>query len=107
MIKTKIPIKKKRFALRFASLFLSLLAFLVVFFELMLTLHGGWADINYSAIFVAPFFAALGLLLAIFNVVKFRSKGRELVPALSMVVISAFFFCYIMVYMSRVLIAQN
>ena len=99
-MKTKIPIKKTRLVLRVVSLSLSLLAFLVVFFELTVIIHGGWADVSHSAVFIAPLFASVGMLAAVINIVKYRSKGKELVPALAMVVMSALFFCYVMLYTS-------
>ena len=104
-MKTKIPIKKTRLILRVASLSLSLLAFLVVFFEMTVIMHGGWADVSHSAVFIAPLFAAVGMLAAVVNIVKYRSKGKELVPALAMVVMTALFFCYVMLYTSYKLAA--
>jgi cytochrome bd-type quinol oxidase subunit 2 len=104
-MKTKIPIKKTRLVLRVVSLSLSLLAFLVVFFELTVIVHGGWADVSHSAVFIAPLFASVGMLAAVINIVKYRSKGKELVPALAMVVMSALFFCYVMLYTSYKLAA--
>ena len=99
-MKTKIPIKQKRLFLRVISLSLTILAFLVVFFEITVILHGGWADVSHSAVFIAPLFASIGMLAAVINIVKFRSRGKELVPALSMVVLTALFFCYVMLYTS-------
>ena len=104
-MKTKIPIKKTRLILRVASLSLSLLAFLVVFFEMPVIMHGGWADVSHSAVFIAPLFASVGMLAAVVNIVKYRSKGKELVPALAMVVMTALFFCYVMLYTSYKLAA--
>ena len=104
-MKTKIPIKKTRLVLRVVSLSLSLLAFLVVFFELTVIAHGGWADVSHSAVFIAPLFASVGMLAAVINIVKYRSKGKELVPALAMVVMTALFFCYVMLYTSYKLAA--
>ena len=104
-MKTKIPIKKTRLILRVASLSLSLLAFLVVFFEMTVIMHGGWADVSHSAVFIAPLFASVGMLAAVVNIVKYRSKGKELVPALAMVVTTALFFCYVMLYTSYKLAA--
>ena len=104
-MKTKIPIKKTRLILRVASLSLSLLAFLVVFFEMTVIMHGGWADVSHSAVFIAPLFASVGMLAALVNIVKYRSKGKELVPALAMVVMTALFFCYVMLYTSYKLAA--
>ncbi len=104
-MKTKIPIKKTRLILRVASLSLSLLAFLVVFFEMTVIMHGGWADVSHSAVFIAPLFASVGMLAAVVNIVKYRSKGKELVPALAMVVMTALFFCYVMLYTSYKLAA--
>jgi hypothetical protein len=104
-MKTKIPIKKTRLILRVASLSLSLLAFLVVFFEMTVIIHGGWADVSHSAVFIAPLFASVGMLAAVVNIVKYRSKGKELVPALAMVVMTALFFCYVMLYTSYKLAA--
>ena len=104
-MKTKIPIKQKRLFLRVISLSLTILAFLVVFFEFTVIVHGGWADVSHSAVFIAPLFASIGMLAAVINIVKFRSRGRELVPALSMVVLTALFFCYVMLYTSYKLAA--
>lgn len=107
MAKTKIPIRKKRYILKAVSLTLSSAAFLLVFFELSLTMHGGWDDVNYDIIFVCPFIAAMAMIFAIINHVKFRSKGHEIVPAVTMVGISALFFCYVMVYTTTTLLAKS
>ena len=101
MAKTKMKIRKKRAILRTFSLFLSLLTFLLVFFELSLTTHGGWDDINFGIIFCCPFVAA------VVNNVKFHSKSHEIIPALSMVGASALFFCYVMVCMSTIVLASS
>ncbi|MCQ2571227.1 MAG: hypothetical protein MJ154_03200 [Candidatus Saccharibacteria bacterium] len=107
MTKIKISIRKKRFILKVLSLCLSTVAFLLVFFESTLTLHGGWDDINYDIIFTCPLIAAISMIFAIINNVKFRSKSYEIVPALSMVAISALFFCYVMVYTTTSLLASS
>ncbi len=107
MAKTKMKIRKKRAILRTFSLFLSLLTFLLVFFELSLTTHGGWDDINFGIIFSCPFVAAVAMLLAVVNNVKFHSKSHEIIPALSMVGASALFFCYVMVCMSTIVLASS
>ncbi len=91
--------KKRREHLRATSLLVSLLAFLMVFFEFMLTTHGGWDDLNYSIIFVTPFVAAVAMMLAVVNIVKNHARSHEIVPALSIVAISSMFFCYVMVSM--------
>jgi hypothetical protein len=106
MAKTKIGIRKKRQIAYIVSLFLSMLAFLLVFFELSLTIHGGWDDINYTIIFATPLISALAMIFAIVNITKFRAKSAGLIPALSMVMISALFFCYVMVYTSTALLAR-
>jgi ABC-type Fe3+-siderophore transport system permease subunit len=107
MAKTKTPIKKKRFLLRTISLGLSALAFLLVFFELVLTMHGGWDDLSYRVIFVAPFVSAVAMVVAVINIAKNRAKSHEIIPALSMVAISTLFFCYVMVYMSTAMLARS
>ena len=106
MAKTKIPIRKKRLVLKTLSLSLSLLAFLLVFFELALTMHGGWDDVNFGIVFITPLISAVAMLFAIVNSVKFRSKSREIIPALSMVAVSALFFCYVMIYTSTIFLAR-
>jgi len=107
MAKTKTPIRKKRAILKTISLAFSILAFLLVFFELALTMHGGWDDVNFGIIFICPFLAAVGLLVAIYNSVKMRSKSHEIIPALAMVGISALFFCYVMIYTLTVVLAKS
>lgn len=107
MAKTKMKLRKKRAILKTISLFFSLLSFLLVFFELSLTTHGGWDDVNFSIIFVCPFIAAIAMLLAIVNSVKFHAKSHEIIPALSMVGVSALFFCYVMVCMSSIVLTSS
>ena len=106
MAKTKISIRKKREFLRIMSVGFSALAFLLIFFELVVALHGGWDDLNYTAIFVAPIAALLSLIAALLNIVKFRAKGREVAPTLAAVALSALFFCFVMVYTSAVTLAR-
>jgi hypothetical protein len=100
MAKTKISIKKKRAITRLLSYFLSAIAFLLIFFELILTVHGNWDDLNYTMIFAAPAVAASSMIVAVVNIVKYRAHSSGLVPALSMVAVSALFFCYVMLYTS-------
>jgi hypothetical protein len=107
MAKTKITMKKKRSVLRRISIGLSILSFLMVFFELALTMHGGWDDVSFRIVFITPLIAALAMIAAILNIVKFHAKSHEIIPALSMVAISALFFCYVMVYTSTVMLAQS
>ena len=107
MAKTKIPIRKVRRIFRTISLGLSILTFLLVFFELSLTTHGGWDDLNYGLIFIAPLIASVALIAAIINIVRYRAKSHEIIPALSMVGASALFFCYVMLYTSTVLLARS
>lgn len=107
MAKTKISLKEKRRFVRAFSLGCSLVAFMLVFFELSLMMHGDWDDVNYTGVFVAPLIAAAGMLFAIFNIVKYRAKTHELVAALSIVAISALFFCYAMVYTSSIYLASR
>lgn len=101
-----MPIRKKRTIFKAVSSSLSLLAFLMVLFELSLTMHGGWDDVNFGVVFIAPLIAAVAMLFAIVNAVKFRSKSYEIVPALAMVAVSALFFCYVMVYASATFLAR-
>ena len=107
MAKTKMKIRKKRAILRTISLSLSILTFLLVIFELSLTTHGGWDDLNFSIIFSCPLIAAVAMLIAIINNVKLHAKSHEVVAALSMVGISALFFCYVMVSMSSIVLASS
>lgn len=92
--------------MRAISLGCSLVAFILVFFELSLIMHGDWDDVNYTVVFAAPLISAAGMLFAIFDIVKFRAKTHELVTALTMVAISALFFCYAMVYASSIYLAR-
>ena len=107
MAKTKMKIREKRAILKTISLFFSLLSFLLVFFELSLTTHGGWDDVNFGIIFVCPLIAAVAMLLAIINNVKFHAKSHEIIPALSMVGASALFFCYVMVCISTIVLTSS
>ena len=93
--------------MRDLSLLLSVLSFLLVFFELNLTFHGGWDDLNFKVIFVTPLVAAVALIAAVVNVAKFRAKSRIIIPALSMVAISALFFCYVMITTSVTMLARS
>ena len=77
MAKTKTPIKKVRHRMQLASILFSFLSFLLLFFELMLTMHGGWDDLNFYVISLIPVVAALGGIIAMVNTVKFRSKSRD------------------------------
>ena len=107
MAKTKMKIRKKRAIFRTLSIFFTILAFLFVFFELSLITHGSWDDVKFSIIFVSPLLAALALLFAIINNVKFHAKSHEIIAALSIVGISALFFCYVMLYASSTVLART
>jgi hypothetical protein len=76
-----------------------------VFFEITLLFHGGWDDVNYTAVFAAPLVAAIAMLISIANIVKFRAKSHEIIFALSMVAASALFFCCVMLFTSTTYIA--
>lgn len=106
MAKTKISIREKRHITHVITLCLIAVAFISVFFELSLLFHGGWDDVNYTIVFATPLIAAAAMLLAILNLVKFRSKPRDLVISLSMVALSSLFFCFVMVYTSTVYLAN-
>jgi len=97
MAKTKIAIKKRRQILRDLSISFSILSLILVFFELLLTLRDDWDDLNMGAVFVAPLFASVGMMLAILNIVRCRAKSKEIIFALAMVAVSALFFCFVMV----------
>ena len=107
MAKIKMKIRKKRAILKTISLALSLLAFLLVFFELSLTTHGGWDDVNFGIIFICPLIAAIAMLVAIVNNVKLHAKSHEIIPALSMVGVSALFFCYVMICLSSIVLKNS
>ncbi len=100
MAKTKISIKKRRQILRDLSIFFTALSSILVFFELCLALRGNWDDLNMGAVFVAPLFAAIGMMLAILNIVRCRARSKEIIWALAMVALSALFFCFVMLYTS-------
>ena len=106
MAKTKINIREKRHIVHVITICLAAVAFISVFFELSLLFHGGWDDVNYTIVFATPLVAAAAMLFAILNVVKFRSKPRDLIVSLSMVAISSLFFCFVMVYTSTVYLAN-
>ena len=105
MAKTKISIREKRKYTFCLSIVFSCLAFILVFFEFTLLFHGGWDDVNYTAVFAAPLVSSIAMLLAIINIVKFRAKSHEIVFALSMVAVSALFFCCVMLFTSTAYIA--
>ena len=107
MAKTKISIKEKRRIIRAFSLGCSLVAFILMFFELSLIFHGDLDDVNYTMVFATPLISATGMLFAIVNIIKFRARTHELVASLSMVAISALFFCYAMLYASTVYLAST
>ena len=100
MSKTKITIKKRRQILRDLSIVFSVMSSILVLFEFFLVLRGNWDDINMGAVFVAPLFAAIGMMLAILNIVRCHAKTKEIVWALAMVALSALFFCFVMLRIS-------
>lgn len=97
MAKTKISIKKRRQILRDLSIAFGVLSFILVFFESLLALRDDWDDLNMGAVFVAPLFASVGMMLAILNIVRCHTKSKEIIWALIMVALSALFFCFVMV----------
>ena len=100
MAKTKISIKKRRQVLRDLSIFFSVLSSVLVVFEFFLAIRDDWDDLNMGAVFVAPLFAAVAMILAILNIVHCRARSKEIIWALAMVALSAIFFCFVMVRMS-------
>lgn len=100
MAKTKITLKKRRQILRDLSIFFSVLSSVLVIFEFFLAIHDNWDDLNMGAVFVAPLFAAVAMMLAILNIVHCRTRSKEIIWALAMVALSALFFCFVMVRMS-------
>ena len=100
MAKTKITLKKRRQILRDLSIFFSVLSSVLVIFEFFLAIHDNWDDLNMGAVFVAPLFAAVAMMLAILNIVRCRTRSKEIIWALAMVALSALFFCFVMVRMS-------
>ena len=106
MAKNKKPIKTMRKYLHLSSFGLSAVAFCLVFFELTLTMHGGWDDLSLLIIVLAPIIAILSVIIAVLNVTKYRAKKCELLPAISVVGISLLFFWYVMIFSSATLIAK-
>lgn len=100
MAKTKITIKKRRQILRDFSILFTALSSILVIFEFFLAIRDDWDDLNMGAVFVAPLFAAIGMMLAILNIVRCRARTKEIVWALAMVALSALFFCFVMLRIS-------
>ncbi len=105
--KKKKTIREKRQLLCGISLTLSFLAFLFLLFEFSLTTHGGWDDMNYGLVSCIPLIAAASMFVAIVNIVKYRTQTKEIAPAIMMVTLSSFFYCYVMIYTTTVVLANS
>jgi hypothetical protein len=78
--------------LRLWTLLLASIGFLIFFFNFSLTFTGSWDDLDAEWLLVAASFCLVALMVASFNVFKFRAQNYELFAPLAILGLSALFY---------------
>ena len=64
----------------------------LVFFNFVLTIDGGWDDINHVSLLMAPSFAMLAFGVALIDIKKYHAPSNSVIAPLAMIGISAVFY---------------
>lgn len=89
---TKRQLTMMRHRMRIIEVFLAALAVAVVFFNFILTVTGGWDDVNHVMLLLAPLVAVMALALALFDVVRYKAEHNRIIAPLVIVAITSGFY---------------
>ena len=94
--KTKKMSKKEmsrgRRRMRFLLLALFGVTAALIFFNFILTIDGGWDDINHVSLLAAPAIAMVALATALVDVRKYHAPNSCVIASLAMIGVSAVFY---------------
>ena len=97
MPKRKTKKQKQEIArmLRAADVACASISFAWLLFFAMLTIKGGWDDIDVIAVLGAPTFATIALVLALVRIYRTKTRYAVALAPLIALACSALLFCYI------------
>ena len=83
---------------RHAIAAVNVLVFIFVCFNAALLLTGGWDDISIVVVVLLPLCSLISLGLAMVNVAKYKSEGRELVASIVALACSALLAGFVLIH---------
>ena len=89
---SKTRLKEKQRRVRFYWIVLVCVAFAVFFFNFVLTISGGWDDVNVAGLLFSAIASVVALGISSINVLKFRAHNYELIAPLAVLGLSAMFY---------------
>jgi hypothetical protein len=89
---TKKDVLRGQRKMRFLLLALISITVALVFFNFVLTIDGGWDDINHVSLLMAPSFAMLAFGVALIDIKKYHAPSNSVIAPLAMIGISAVFY---------------
>lgn len=90
--RTKKQVEQTRRRMRILQMFLITLTVVLVFFNFILTVTGGWDDINHTALLIAPAIAMAALGISLIDVIRFKADHSQAIVPLALVGVSAIFY---------------
>ena len=89
---TKKDVLRGQRKMRFLLLALISITVALVFFNFVLTIDGGWDDINHVSLLMAPSFAMLAFGVALIDIKKYHAPSNSVIAPLALIGISAVFY---------------
>lgn len=80
-----------------AGIVFDILIFVLILFCFALTMNGNWDDLSLELVWTLPVLSLGALVLAVFNTAYNRASGREILPALVLLVLSTIYLCFVMI----------
>lgn len=90
--------KRLRQRLSIIGVVLELIVFVIAFFNFAMAINGNWDDLSLWLVCLMPAFAVATLILALYNISKNGARGREAIPALFLVLFTALFLSYVLIF---------
>ena len=89
---SKTRLKEKQRRVRFYWIVLVCVAFAVFFFNFVLTISGGWDDVDSIGLLFSAIASVVALAISGVNVLKFHAHNYELIAPLAVLGMSAMFY---------------
>lgn len=104
---TKKRITERRHHLRFLWAVFAGVSFAVTFFNVALSISGGWDDVNALAILVSISFSLIALLISSRSVIKYEAKRIEALIPLGILIVSTLFYFTIAILNITIVVATS
>ncbi len=98
----KREILTRRHFMKLTSSLFAAISLAVTAFNFALMISGGWDDISIFLALLAPAAAATAFMVAVLNVVKYKSRGIELLPSIIMMAVAGAMFCASIIGVSKI-----